>query len=113
MSRERNSRGMTRDDLQSDPLAFSRYSGVSNRGVDENGKFIINNVGPGHYRIVARSPDEYLYVKAITASAAPPARRGAARAANPAGGVSQKGFTFRLGGKMGGGIGAFAEGAAS
>src|SRR5262249_22149665 len=49
----------------------------------------------------------------ITASAATPARRGQARAANPAGGVSQNGFTFRLGGKMAGVTATFAEGAAS
>jgi Carboxypeptidase regulatory-like domain len=113
ISPERSSIVLMRDDLRADALPFLRYSGVSNQGVGENGKFIINNVGPGHYRIVARSPDEYLYVKAITASAATPARRGASRAANPAGGVSQNGFTFRLGEKMAGVIVTFAEGAAS
>jgi Carboxypeptidase regulatory-like domain len=104
---------LMRDDLRADAPPFLRYSGVSNQGVGENGNFTINSVGPGHYRIVARSPDEYLYVKAITASAATPARRGAARVANPAGGVSQNGFTVRLGEKMAGVTVTFAEGAAS
>src|SRR5262245_24776584 len=113
ISPDRSSIALMRDDLRADAPPFLRYSGVSNQGVGENGKFTINNVGPGHYRIVARSPDEYLYVKAITASAAAPARRGAARAANPAGGVSQNGFTFRLGEKMAGVTVTFAEGAAS
>jgi hypothetical protein len=110
ISPERSSIVLMRDDLRADALPFLRYSGVSNRGVGENGKFIINNVGPGHYRIVARSPDEYLYVKVITASAATSARRGAATSA---GGVSQNGFPFRLGEKMAGVTVTFAEGAAS
>src|SRR5215470_13162427 len=113
ISLERFTIALMRDDLQTDPLAFLRYSGGSNRGVGENGKFIVNNVGPGHYRIVARSPDEYIYAKGITASAATPARRGAARAATLADGVSQNGFPFRLGEKMAGVTVTFAEGAAS
>jgi hypothetical protein len=102
ISLERFSIALMRDDLPADSPSFLRYSGASNQGVGENGSFTINGVVPGHYRIVARSPDEYLYVKSITAYAATPARRGAARAANPAGSgaVSQNGFTFRLGEKM-------------
>jgi hypothetical protein len=101
-----------RDDLQADTEAFLQYPRAFSQRVDENGKFTFNSVEPGHYRIVARSPDEYLYVKAITAYAATPARRGAARGANPVGGVSQNGFTLRQGEKMTIGAVTFAEGAA-
>jgi hypothetical protein len=104
---------LMRDDLQADAAAFLQYPRVFSQRVDENGKFTFNSVEPGHYRIVPRSPDEYLYVKAITAYAATPARRGAARGANPAGGVSQNGFTLRQGEKMTIGAVTFAEGAAS
>lgn len=115
ISLERFSIALVRDDPLAEALPFLRYLNVSNQRVDENGKFTINGVEPGHYRIVARSPDENLYVKAITANAATPARRGAARAANPAGpgAVSQNGFTFRLGERMTIGAVTFAEGAAS
>ncbi|HEV2668484.1 MAG TPA: carboxypeptidase-like regulatory domain-containing protein, partial [Blastocatellia bacterium] len=113
ISAERTSMVLMRDDLRADVPPFLRYSGISNQRVDENGRFTINRFDPGHYRIVARPLDEYLYVKAITASAATPARRGAARGANPAGGVSQNGFTFRLGEKMAGVTVTVAEGAAS
>jgi hypothetical protein len=114
ISLERFSIVLMRDDVPADTPYFLRYSSASNQGVGENGSFTINGVEPGHYWIVARSPEEYLYVKAITAYAATPARRDAARAANPAGsgGFSQNGFTFRLGEKMTGVTVTFAEGAA-
>jgi hypothetical protein len=104
---------LMRDDLRADAAIFLQYQRSFIQRVDENGRFTFNNVEPGHYRIVARSPDEHLYMKAITAYAATPARRGAARGANPAGGVSQNGFTLRLGEKMTIGAVTFAEGAAS
>jgi hypothetical protein len=103
---------LMRDDLQGDAAAFIQYPRSFSQRVDENGKFTFNSVEPGRYRIVARSSDEHLYVKAITAYAATPARRGAARGANPSGGVSQNGFTFRPGEKMAGVTVSFAEGAA-
>lgn len=104
---------LMRDDLRADAQPFYQYPRVFSQRVGENGRFTINGVDPGHYRIVARPPaDEYLYVKTITAYAATPARRGAARRANPAGGVSQSGFTFRQGEKMTIGAVTFAEGAA-
>jgi hypothetical protein len=101
-----------RDDSRADAANFLQNPRSFSQRVDENGRFTGNNVEPGHYRIVARSPDEYLYVKAITAYAATPARRGAARRAYPAGSVSQNGFTFRQGEKMTIGAVTFAEGAA-
>jgi carboxypeptidase family protein len=104
---------LMRDDLRADAETFLQYQRVFSQRVGEDGKFTFNNVEPGHYRIVPRSPDEHLYVKAITAYAATPARRGAARVANPAGSVSQNGFTFRQGEKMTIGAVTFAEGAAS
>jgi len=104
---------LMRDDLQSDAANFLQYPRVFSQRVGEDGKFTFNSVEPGHYRIAPRSADEHLYVKAITAYAATPARRGAARVANPAGGVSQNGFTFRQGEKMTIGAVTFAEGAAS
>jgi hypothetical protein len=104
---------LMRDDLQADAAAFIQYQRVFSQRVDENGKFTFNNVEQGHYRIVARSSDENFYVKAITAYAATPARRGAARGANPAGSVSQNGFTLRQGEKMIIGAVTFAEGGAS
>ena len=104
---------LMRDDLQADAAAFIQYQRVFSQRVDENGKFTFNNVEPGHYRIVARSPDENFYVKAITAYAATPARRGAARGVNPASSVSQNGFTLRQGEKLTIGAVTFAEGAAS
>jgi hypothetical protein len=113
ISPESSSIVLMRDDLRAGAPTFLRYSGASNQRVGEDGRFTINGVEPGHYRILARSADERLYVKAITAYAAPPARRGAARGANPAGGVSQNGFTFRPGEKMTIGAVTFAEGAAS
>jgi len=103
---------LMRDDLQADAAAFLQYPRVFSQRVDENGKFTFNSVEPGHYRIVTRSPDEHLHVKAITAYAATPARRSAARGANPAGGVSQNGFTIRQGEKITIGAVTFAEGAA-
>jgi hypothetical protein len=104
---------LMRDDLRADAETFLQYQRVFSQRVGEDGKFTFNNVEPGHYRIVPRSPDEHLYVKAIAAYAATPARRGAARGANPAGSVSQKGFTLRQGEKMTIGAVTFAEGAAS
>src|SRR5262245_12591253 len=104
---------LTRDDMEADAPLFLRYSGGASQRVDENGRFTIKGVEPGHYRIVARSLDENLYVKAISASAATPARRGAARRANPAGGVSRDGFTFRQGEKMTGVAVTSSAGAAS
>jgi hypothetical protein len=104
---------LMRDDLRADVANFLQYPRVFSQRVDEEGRFTVNNVEPGHYRIVAGSPDEHLYVKAITAYAATPARRGAARGANPAGSVSQNGFTLRQGEKMTIGAVTFAEGAAS
>ncbi|MGE0132703.1 MAG: collagen binding domain-containing protein [Blastocatellales bacterium] len=111
ISLERFSISLMRDDLPAGAPPFLRYSGYSSRRVSEKGVFTINNVGPGHYRIAARSPDEYLYVKAITAYAATPARRGAARANS--GGASQNGFVFRSGERMTGVNVTVAEGAAS
>jgi carboxypeptidase family protein len=113
ISPERFSIFLMRDDIRADDPPFLRYSGVSVQRVDENGRFTIKAVEPGHYRIVARSLDENLYVKAISASAAAPARRGAARGANPAGGASQNGFTFRQGEKMTGVAVTSSAGAAS
>jgi hypothetical protein len=104
---------LMRDDLRADAETFLQYQRVFSQRVGEDGKFTFNNVEPGHYRIAPRSPDEHLYVKAITAYAATPARRGAARGANPAGSVSQNGFTLRQGEKMTIGAVTFAEGAAS
>jgi len=104
---------LMRDDLQADAANFLQYPRSFSQRVDENGKFAFNNVEPGHYRIVARTSDEHLYVKAITAYAATPARGSAARRAYPAGSVSQNGFTFRQGEKMTIGAVTFAEGAAS
>ena len=103
---------LMRDDLREDDSYFLQYQRVFSQRVGEDGKFTFNNVEPGHYRIVPRSPDEHLYVKAIAAYASTPARRGAARGANPAGSVSQKGFTLRQGEKMTIGAVTFAEGAA-
>jgi len=103
---------LMRDDLQADAANFLQYPRSFSQRLDENWRFTFNNFEPGHYRIVARSPDEHLYVKAITAYAATPARRGAARGAKPAGGVWQNGFTFRQGEKMTIGAVTFAEGAA-
>jgi len=113
ISPERFSIGLMRDDVQADAPPFLRYSGVSVQRVEENGRFTIKGVEPGHYRIVARPLDENLYVKTITASAATPARRAAARGANPAGGVSRSGFTFRQGEKMTGVMVTSSAGAAS
>lgn len=111
ISFERFSISLPRDYLPADAPPFLRYSGYSSQRVSEKGAFTINNVEPGHYRIVARSPDEYLYVKTVTAYAAAPGRRGAARASS--GGASQTGFAFRPGEKMTGVNVIFAEGAAS
>src|SRR5262245_37448999 len=103
---------LMRDDSQSDAANFLQYPRSFSQRVGEDGKFTFNNVEPGRYRIVPRSSDEHLYVKAINAYAATPARRGAARGANPAGGVWQNGFTIRQGEKMSIGAVTFAEGAA-
>jgi carboxypeptidase family protein len=112
ISLERFSITLARDDLRADIATFLQYPRYFSQRVGENGRFTFNKAEPGHYRIVPRSPDEHLYVKAITAYAATQARRGAARGANPAGGVSQNGFTLRQGEKMTIGAVTFAEGAA-
>jgi hypothetical protein len=113
ISPERFSITFMRDDLQADAANFLQYPRSFSQRVDENGRFASNNVEPAHYRIVARSPDEHLYVKAIATYGATPARRGAARRAHLAGSVSQYGFTLRQGEKMTIGAVTFAEGAAS
>jgi hypothetical protein len=101
-----------RDDLPKDDPAFSNLRGpvIPRSYLGEKTDFTAGHLYPGHYRIVARFPDENGYVKAITLSATVPAPGGAPAAV---GNVSRDGVSLKQGEKLDGVIVTVGEGAAS
>ncbi len=98
------------EDLKKGDLAVLPWRNFSSLPVNEKGEFTINDVDPGHYRIGLRLTDQNLYLKAITATANVPARRGAPAAVNK---ISRNGFALKQGEKLTGVKVTVAEGAAS
>jgi hypothetical protein len=101
-----------RDDLPKDDPASSnlRGPGFPRLYLDEKGVFTAGHLYPGRYRIVTRFPNENIYVKAITLSAAVPTPGGSPAAV---GNVSRNGISLKQGEKLDGVVVTVGEGAAS